>query len=108
MRAIAFSSLLLVLAGCSSPRVPSGSSPSGSGVPWSQARLTIPADLEGQFFLSMKQTDHALARVRLISVAQGGTTLIEHLDTHQQATALPGEYFSGPGFGSDRLKLIAA
>lgn len=110
MRFILSFSSLCALLGCSTPTQPVQSHvaviPSGATLPEMPRGTRV--DFEGQFLLSPKQPDHALARVRLVSVGHRGGTVIQHLDTHSYAQAGPGEFFVCDEWGTNRLKLLSA
>ncbi|HTL18086.1 MAG TPA: hypothetical protein VL793_12680, partial [Patescibacteria group bacterium] len=46
--------------------------------------------------------------LRLVSIGQKGTTVIELVETGERLTAKPGDFFGSEGFGSERLQLLSA
>jgi hypothetical protein len=110
MRHIVSMASVLVFVGCSTPAIPP--QPMATAI---TADLSLPEashgtrlDFEGQFILSLKQSEHSHARVRLVSVGYQGGTVIQHLDTHRYLAALPGDFFVSDEFGTNRLRLLSA
>ena len=110
MRYIASMTSVLMLVGCSTHSMPPQPitvvAPPDASLPQTPPGTRL--DFDGQFVLSAEQTDHPFARVRLVSIGEGGGTVIQHLDTHRYSQASPGEYFICDELGTNRLKLLSA
>jgi hypothetical protein len=105
-----FLAALAGLAGCSTPVMspkPIITAATMQG-PLAQSPRGTRLDFDGEFFLSTKQSENPLARVRLVSIGAEGGTVIQHLDTKHYVQALPGEFFVSDELGTNRLKLVSA
>jgi hypothetical protein len=93
-----FAAVMVALAGCKSSSSSSISLPSYS---WSESLMSR------EIHLSPKHPADSDAKIRLVSVASDSTTTIR-LDTGEQFSAKPGEYFACEQFGSHGLQLVSA
>ena len=55
-----------------------------------------------------RPTECGVFNVKLVSIADDGTTCIRVIETGHELTAHPGEFFEGGEFGSQGLQLVSA
>jgi hypothetical protein len=60
------------------------------------------------FSIAHPLTQRGDCNVRLVSIADDGTTRIRVVETGRELTAHPGEFFASPEFGMHGLQLVSA